>query len=262
MNMNKYKLNELAKDLDVSNSEVVECLEKYKGETKKTMSALLPDEVSYVLEYFTQKNQVENFDAFYANNVKPEGSAKKKAAKAKKDDKKSETEKAEKKEAAKTEKTAEAEKPKTAAKKAVKKADEKTEKEINAEDKKTAENKADKPVAKEEKKPERKKKEQKPAKKQEHGVKHQLGGRSSDTDDKGYTISSSEEPAKGRRTVDTRGNYVELDKYNEKYDNLANTKHNKSKDNNDDDDEGIDTDINSNVDGVSNMARTLNTKFH
>ena len=35
----------------------------------------------------------------------------------------------------------------------------------------------------------------------------------------------------GRRTVDTRGSYVELDKYNEKYDNLANTKHNKSKDN-------------------------------
>ena len=46
----------------------------------------------------------------------------------------------------------------------------------------------------------------------------------------GYTISSSDN-SQGRRTVDTRGSYVELDKYNEKYDNLANTKHNKSKDN-------------------------------
>ena len=34
-----------------------------------------------------------------------------------------------------------------------------------------------------------------------------------------------------QRTIDTRGSYIELDKYNEKYDNLANSKQNKSKDN-------------------------------
>ena len=47
-------------------------LEKYKGETKKTVSSLAIDEVSFVLEYFTQNNQVENFNEFFANNVKPE----------------------------------------------------------------------------------------------------------------------------------------------------------------------------------------------
>ena len=185
MNMNKYKLNELAKDLKLSNSQVVECLEKYKGETKKTVSALSVDEVSFVLEYFTQGNQVENFNDFFANNVKPEKHPK-------------------------------AEKPK-AEKKEEKKPEPEKKAEVKAEVKE--------PV-------QQKKKEQKPAKKKDHGVKQQLigGSMAEAKDDKGYTISS-DDSSKGRRTVDTRGSYVELDKYNEKYDNLANTKHNKSKDN-------------------------------
>ena len=80
MKMNKYKLNELAKDLKVDKNEVIECIEKYNGETKKTMSALSVDEVNFVVEQFTQKNEVESFDAFYANNVKPENTVKAKAA--------------------------------------------------------------------------------------------------------------------------------------------------------------------------------------
>ena len=204
MNMNKYKLNELAKDLNLSKTEVIECLEKYKGETKKTVSSLSVDEVSFVLEYFTQNNQVENFDAFYSNNVKPTET---------KEEKPKTVKKAEKKPAAKKE--------------AAKPVEEKP----KAEEKKP-EVKAEKAPAKEEQKPvEHKKKEQKPAKKQDHGVKQQLiGSKSSTKEEKGYTISSSEED-KSRRTVDTRGSYVELDKYNEKYDNLANTKQNKSRDN-------------------------------
>ena len=71
MKMNKYKLSELAKNLKLSNSQVIECIEKYTGETKKTVSALDVDEVSIVLEHFTQNNQVESFDAYFADNVKP-----------------------------------------------------------------------------------------------------------------------------------------------------------------------------------------------
>ena len=63
MNMNKkYKLNELAKDLGLTNAEVAECLEKLTGEAKKTVASLTPQEVGYVLEYFTQNNQVESFN--------------------------------------------------------------------------------------------------------------------------------------------------------------------------------------------------------
>lgn len=200
MNMNKYKLNELAKNLKLSSAQVIKCIEKYTGETKKTVSALGVEEVSIVLEHFTQGNQVESFDAYFANNVKPviEKEKKPKAVK--------QTEK----------------KPEKKTEKAVKKTEQKPKNEDKniapkAESKKPVEN--------------TKKKEQKPAKKHEHGVRQQLVGNSSKNEkNEGYTMSSLG-IYNGRRTVDTRGSYVELDKYNEKYDNLANTKHNKSKDN-------------------------------
>ena len=83
--------------------------------------------------------------------------------------------------------------------------------------------------------PEQKKKQpapQKPAKKKEHGVRQQLGGFSDKKEASGgYTISEDNDSFGTQRTIDTRGSYIELDKYNEKYDNLANSKQNKSKDN-------------------------------
>ena len=230
MKMNKYKLSELAKDLKISNNEVIECLEKYNGETKKTVSALSADEVSFVLEYFTQNNQVESFDAFYANTVKPEPKVEKKAEKkkeVKKSEPKTEDKKAESAKAKETKKEAPVKsEPKPVAEK----------KKVEPKQSVTTKSEEKKPDVKSDKTSdktfEHKKKDKAPAKKKEHGVKHQLigGGKSSAKDDKGYTISSSDEKVKGTRTVDTRGSYVELDKYNEKYDNLANTKQNKSKD--------------------------------
>ncbi|MDO5125255.1 MAG: translation initiation factor IF-2 [Ruminococcus sp.] len=206
MNMNKYKLSELAKDLKLTNNQVIECIQNFTGETKKTVSALTASEVSIVLEHFTQSNQVENFDAYFANNVKPEKTEDKKTKQTKKTEKKTDEKKAEPVE--------KQEEKKSAPEKEIKKVKEEPKKEEK------------KPVEQT-----HKKKEQKPAKKQEHGVRQQLIGNSSKNDkNEGYTISSADD-SKGRRTVDTRGSYVELDKYNEKYDNLANTKHNKSKDN-------------------------------
>ena len=233
---NKLKLNELAKNLSLSNNDVVECLEKLDGETRKTQAALNENEVSYVLEYFTQNNQVENFDEYFANNVKPEKSEKpakaekaKKAEKAEKSEKKKET-KSEKKpqENSKPKKEEKAETPKAKEEKIVKEAEVQPKEQPVAEKKeeKKAENQG-KPAntAKNAKKNE-------PAKKKSHGVKQQLGfGGSDDDNSKGYTVSSDSDNLEGRRTVDTRGSYVELDKYNEKYDNLANSKQNKSKDN-------------------------------
>ena len=66
----KTKLGELAKDLKVSNGDIVKCLETYDGETRKTQASLVPEEVGYVLEYFTQNNQVENFNEYFANNIR------------------------------------------------------------------------------------------------------------------------------------------------------------------------------------------------
>ena len=225
MKTTKYKLSDMAKDLKVTNNDLIECLGKLGGEPKKTQSVLTPEEISYVLEYYTQNNQVDSFDAFYANNVKPakeEKKADKKPVKAEKKEKKAEK-KPEPKPAPKAEAKPE---PKPAPKAEAKpepKAEPKVEKkpEVKAETKQPA--------------PEQKKKQpvpQKPAKKKEHGVRQQLGGFSDKKEASGgYTISEDNDSFGTQRTIDTRGSYIELDKYNEKYDNLANSKQNKSKDN-------------------------------
>lgn len=225
MKTTKYKLSDMAKDLKVTNNDLIECLGKLGGEPKKTQSVLNPEEISYVLEYYTQNNQVDSFDAFYANNVKPakeEKKADKKPVKAEKKEKKAEK-KPEPKPAPKAEAKPE---PKPAPKVEAKpepKAEPKVEKkpEVKAETKQPA--------------PEQKKKQpalQKPAKKKEHGVRQQLGGFSDKKEASGgYTISEDNDSFGTQRTIDTRGSYIELDKYNEKYDNLANSKQNKSKDN-------------------------------
>jgi len=232
----KIKLNELAKDLKLNSSDIIECLEKFDGETRKTQAALLPEEVSYVFEYYTQNNQVENFNEYFANNKKPEElKAAEKPAAEKAKEKKS----APKKENAKTEKTEKTEKAEKTVKaeKNIKNEEKpKTEKAPAPKAEQTPAPKAEKKEVKEEQdKPERNERNEKKkeaAKKKEHGIKQQLGGFSGGSkDEKGYTISEDSDNFSGRRTIDTRGSYVELDKYNEKYDNLANAKQGKTKDN-------------------------------
>ena len=226
----KTKLGELAKDLNVANTDIVKCLETYDGETRKTQASLLPEEVGYVLEYFTQKNQVENFNEYFANNVRPEGE-KKTEPKEKKTTKKAAAKTEEPKTEEKAEVKAEAKPEARADAKPEPKADAKPEAKADAKPETKAE---PKPVeVKTEKKSKKSDKKHEPAKKKDYGVRTQLGfGGSASKDDKGYTLSSDDESSYSKTTtIDTRGSYVELDKYNEKYDNLANTKHNRTKDN-------------------------------
>ncbi len=67
--MMKYRVHEVAKDLGVGSKDVVELLKKYVGEEKKHMTALTEDELNIVFEYYTQQNQVENFDAYFASQT-------------------------------------------------------------------------------------------------------------------------------------------------------------------------------------------------
>ncbi|MDD6175663.1 MAG: translation initiation factor IF-2 [Firmicutes bacterium] len=64
--MIKYRINEVAKDLNVSNKDVINVIAEKFGVAKKPMTALEEDELNVVFETFTQKNQVENFDAYFA----------------------------------------------------------------------------------------------------------------------------------------------------------------------------------------------------
>ena len=64
--MMKYRVHEVAKDLNIPNKDVIDTLEKYTGETKKHMTALDENELDLVFETFTQKNSSENLDVYFA----------------------------------------------------------------------------------------------------------------------------------------------------------------------------------------------------
>lgn len=270
----KYKLNDLAGDLKLSANDIIECLAKEYG-AKKASSILMPEEVNYVLEYFTQRNQVDSFDGYFA--YKPARKPKTDANQPKKQDKKPAAEKPktevkadkkaedtpakpvqknqpkpeqkaepkpEIKKETRPEQTA-AVKPdakpavkdevKTEVKPAVK-ADAKpavkpdVKPEVKPEPKPEVKQES-KPEVKPEAKPEQKaepkqenkqqnkathREEKKPAKKQDRGERIQLVTNSTGT--------SSYNSDENKRVVDTRGSYVNIDKYNDKYDKLADTK--------------------------------------
>ena len=72
----KYRVHEVAKDLGVQSKEVLDLLAaNFEGE-RKSMTALDEKELSLVLHHYTSQNQVENFDEYFAA-----GEAKKQAAK-------------------------------------------------------------------------------------------------------------------------------------------------------------------------------------
>ena len=88
--------------------------------------------------------------------------------------------------------------------------------------------KPEKKVAAEVKKPQQQKKKT-PPKKQVLFSKQKLVATGSSHE--GITVSKSEDTLPKTKTVDTRGSYVNLDKYNEKYDTLADSRPGRGKDN-------------------------------
>ncbi|MBQ2669056.1 MAG: translation initiation factor IF-2 [Clostridia bacterium] len=64
--MMKYRVHEVAKDLEVANKEVLDILGKYVKEPKKHMTALEENELNIVFDKFTQDHAVENFDVYFA----------------------------------------------------------------------------------------------------------------------------------------------------------------------------------------------------
>lgn len=236
----KYKLNDLAKDLKLPVNDIIDCLAPKYG-VKKAGVVLSPEEVNYVLEYFTQKNQVESFDAYFAYKpsrkpVTKQPQPQNKPAQAKpqpKPEAKQPQIKQEAKPETKPEVRSEAKpafKPetKTESKPEVKQetkpqANPQTKPEANPQTKPESKQEA-KPESKPENKPEAKSAakplprhdEKKPAKKQDRGERVQLVTNS--------TGSSAYESTENKKVVDTRGSYVNIDKYNDKYDSLADTK--------------------------------------
>ena len=76
--MKKYRVNEVAKDLNVENKDVIEALKPFSDEPKKYMTALTEEDLDVVFDTFTKENSVESFDAYFAEreDAQPTSSSK------------------------------------------------------------------------------------------------------------------------------------------------------------------------------------------
>ena len=172
----KYRVRDVAKDLDVKTNYVIELIEKsFGGAKKSSMTALESDELDLLFDTVTKENAVDSFDEYFALKSKKEAPEKKEEAQ--QPEQKSEEKSAEKKEAAKpAQKSAPAKEAKPAAK-------------------------TEKPAAKAQTQAAKPAEDKQPKKKNDKPMQSRTKGE--------------------RRTVDTRAGNVELDKYNERYENIA-----------------------------------------
>ena len=281
----KYRVNELAKDLNIPVSEITDVVQEYFGVQKKSQASLSEDELSVVLEKYSQSNQVKNFNSYFASASKPK-TEKKEEKPAEKPAKKAEKKPEPNKEADKAEKVQAKPETKAEAKPEAKpeiKTETKSEAkpEIKAESKPEA--KSDKPADRKpmgdrsdrkpygdrqqgdrkpygdrqqgDRKPygDRQQGDRKPYGDRQQGDRKSYGDRRNDTRNdrrdtkpaqqtapaqpvidlaniktnapptkhvKGEAVQRGEQVTKH---VDTRGSYVNLDKYNEKYETIAST---------------------------------------
>lgn len=258
----KYRVNELAKDLNIPVSEITDVVQEYFGVQKKSQASLSEDELSVVLEKYSQSNQVKNFNSYFASASKPK-TEKKEEKPAKKAEKKPESNK----EADKAEKV----QAKPEAKPEIK-TETKSEAKHEIKTEAKSEAKSDKPADKKpmgdrndrkpygdkqqgDRKPygDKQQGDRKPYGDRQQGDRKPYGDRRNDTRNdrrdtkpaqqtapaqpvidlaniktnapptkhvKGEAVQRGEQVTKH---VDTRGSYVNLDKYNEKYETIAST---------------------------------------
>lgn len=63
--MIKQKLSDVAADLSITSKEIIELLNEKTGVTKKNIANLTPEELNYIFEYYTKKNEVKSFDSYF-----------------------------------------------------------------------------------------------------------------------------------------------------------------------------------------------------
>lgn len=213
-NKNKIKLTDAARDLQVSPKELAAFIEDHTGEKKSSGSSITEQEMNLALEYYSQKANVNSFDDYFATKNQPKPEIK--------EEKRTHTPSKK----SHTERTAKTEKKNEKNDRNQNKPVQKQEKPVPAEpvpEVKTEEKVPEKetPVQTQNQNNTKnfKNREEKKRTKNQHGEKTRLGGVMST----GSNVISSErtENNEKRRTVDTRGSYIELDKYNERYEQIA-----------------------------------------
>lgn len=80
--LSKYKVHEVAKDLNVKSGDIVDLLKQYFPDPKKHSTVLESEELDVIFDSFTQTHAVESFDEYFATAEEPKPT-KKPAAKKK-----------------------------------------------------------------------------------------------------------------------------------------------------------------------------------
>jgi translation initiation factor IF-2 len=248
----KQKLNELAKDLNISSQELIDFIKEKLDVEKKASASLENEEVNRILEIFTLDRQVDSFNEYFALRNKPATKPVKEEPKPQQAEKKKPVNKAKAKdEAAPVQSNEQPKQPvnntepvkKSAEHPAQVKNTQQPEKPVQQPVKKPEQNKQSAEIANKaeqksqlerfnnqlQKATEQKNKQQnnsvveqkQPVQQKQQTVKTKL------------TVNIADTPVRDNKihTVDTRGFYVEMDKYNEKYENIAPTQGGKRKDN-------------------------------
>ena len=231
--MSKYKVSDIAKDFGMSSKDIAAILAPLGGEAKKSSNALEDSELDFLFNKITAQNSVESFDAYFAagNEARQKAKNAKKAEQDKLEQIKKEAaaerkkrEEANKKSEPKVEQPAAKEQPQKAEKpqpkanplpeKLDKKIEVKAQKPQPKADQRKPENKKPDNKRVDNKKVDNKKADNKPQKSEPIIIppqpkKEKVGG-----------PAPNRGPQEVRR-VDTRANNVDIEKYNEKYENIA-----------------------------------------
>lgn len=228
--INKYKISDLAKDFNLSSKDIIALVSSLTGEEKKSSAMLIDYEIAMVFDALTKKYAVKSFDDYFATGAATRAAE----AKRRQDEKDKKL----------AEQMAILEQLKAAAAEADGKSAEKAEKEIKVEKKPAAEvEKANKPAKEKSAEPKEVKSASKDTADKKAEVKKEPAKKASadktpkketKREEKPYDgplvappkkeKKGGEAPNRGPaqlRHVDTRTSNVNIDKYNEKYENIA-----------------------------------------
>ena len=193
----KYRVHEVAKDFGINSKKILEILEGNSPEPRKHMTALEDAELDLIFDTITKENEVESFDEYFAAGEREK--AEKQAAAQNEAEEKTEAE--DKKEEAAKEKAEAKPEPKKEKAPAAAKKEKKSE------------------PAKEEKAPKKpeSKKEEKPKPAAAPAAPSRKEEKAKEKANKPLQARTKGE----RKHVDTRSSNVDLEKYNERYEQIA-----------------------------------------
>ncbi|MCQ2462326.1 MAG: translation initiation factor IF-2 [Clostridia bacterium] len=245
----KYKVHDVAKDFGLASKDIIKILSKYSEEEKKHSTALDDNELNIVFDTLTQENSVPSFDGYFAAAEREKARKEREALGLDNEEPETETD---------VQPEQQSEQPEQPEQSEPVQNEEKAHPE-EKKDGKTAENKAEKKEAKSGKKAEAKaeKKTEQPAKQEEKKAaaspakaKSQPAKNESAKNEPAKNETAKNEPAKNEtaknepakneqpkkkekkdiaqsrvrgeeRRVDTRASNVDLEKYNERYEEIA-----------------------------------------